>query len=66
MLADSAFLTRPSPDTSRLDSQALRNVARRGASLPSSLAPKGEEAARASLLEYASFVLDQEARYCQQ
>jgi hypothetical protein len=67
MLANSALLTQPPQDTSRLDRQALLHAARRGASLPPPPGPQGEDAAaRDSLLEYASFVLEQEAQYCQQ
>jgi hypothetical protein len=66
MLANPALLNRPPQDTTRLDRQVLLNAARRGTSLPAPPAPRGEEAAQASLLEYATFVLEQESRYCQQ
>jgi hypothetical protein len=66
MLANQALLTRPPQDTTRPDRQALLNAARRGTSLPPPPAPRGEDSAQASLLEYVSFVLEQEAQYCQQ
>jgi hypothetical protein len=53
------------------DGQALRPAVRRGALLPA-LAATGEDGPPCGaafvplgLLEYAAFVLDQEARYCQ-
>jgi hypothetical protein len=65
MFADSAFLHQAPPDAAKFDRQAFLNMARRGTSLPASSAAK-EETTPALLLEYADFVLDQEARYCQQ
>ncbi len=65
MFADPALLKQTPQEASRFDRQAFRNAALRGASLPATSAPK-EQAPQALLLEYAAFLLDQEARYCQQ
>jgi hypothetical protein len=67
MLADTSLL-RPPQDKLGNDRQAFR----RGTQLPAPPAPKGETGhpreapPPAGLLDYAAFVLEQEARYCQQ
>ncbi len=65
MLADTSLLRRPSPDKPGSDGPALLPALRRGAQLPAPAA-KGDAGPPAALLDYAAFVLDQEARYCQQ
>lgn len=65
MLADPALLHKPTSDAARCDRQTLLNALRRGTSLPA-LSGATEETERTCLLEYADFLLDQEARYCQQ
>lgn len=65
MLANSTLLQQPSPDHDKLDRQVLRNAVRRGAVSPA-LSFSAEETDRVVLLEYAVFLLEQEARYCQQ
>ena len=69
MLADTSLLRRTTQDKLGNDRQAIR----RGTQLPAPSAPKGETGppreaapAPAGLLDYAAFVLEQEARYCQQ
>jgi hypothetical protein len=73
MPADTSLLRRPTQDKPGSDGPALLPAVRRGAALPAPAAAKGadgppREAASvpAGLLDYADFVLDQEARYCQQ
>ncbi len=62
MLADPTLLQQPQPDPPRFDRQAYWNAARRGASFTEvSGQQEGTEWA-----EYAAFVLEQEAEYCQQ
>jgi hypothetical protein len=65
MQADPAILVPSLQDNVKLDRQAYVNAARRGNSLPLVSGAK-EETSRMSLLEYAAFVLEQEACYCQQ
>lgn len=65
MLADPTLLQQPSQDAVPFDRQAFRNAARRGVVL-SALSVAPEETDRGFLLEYAFFLLEQEARYCQQ
>jgi hypothetical protein len=76
MPADMSLLSRTTQDKPGHDGQALHPAVRRGTLLPALAGAKGEEgppsavvllpAGPASLLDYADFVLDQEARYCQQ
>ena len=67
MLADTSLLRRPTPDKPGSDGPALLPALRRGAQPPAPAAVKGEAAqVSAGLLDYAAFVLDQEAQYCQQ
>ena len=65
MLADPTLLTQAVAQSARFDRQAFLNAVRRGASLPA-LSAATEESDRTFLLEYADFLLEQEARYCQQ
>jgi hypothetical protein len=65
MLADPSLLKQSEQTSSKLDRQVFLNAARRGAASAVLSSPR-DEPARSSLLEYAAFVLDQEARYCQQ
>jgi hypothetical protein len=69
MPADTSLLRRNTQDKRGGDGQSLVPVVRRGAPA----AAKGEEGpprepalVPAGLLDYAAFVLEQEARYCQQ
>ena len=57
MPADTSLRSRTPQDKAGNDGQALAPAIRRAALLPG---------AAAGLLDYADFVLDQEARYCQQ
>ena len=73
MPADTSLPRRTLQDKLGGDGQALQPAVRRAALLPALAAAKGEdgpprEAAPlpAAVLDYAAFVLDQEARYCQQ
>jgi hypothetical protein len=71
MPADISLLSRTAQDKPGHDGQALQPAVRRAALLPALAGARGEdgparEAAQAGLLDYAAFVLDQEARYCQQ
>jgi hypothetical protein len=72
MLADSSLLRPTSQDKLVSGGPALLPAVRRGAQLPALAAAKGEGPSReaasvpAGLLDYAAFVLDQEAQYCQQ
>jgi hypothetical protein len=76
MPADTSLLSRTVQDKPGHDGQALQPAVRRAALLPALAGAKGEDglareaaflpAAQAGLLDYAAFVLDQEARYCQQ
>ncbi len=73
MPADTSLLRRPPQDKLGSDGPALLPAVRRGAPPPAPAAAKGDEgppreaaAVPAGLLDYAAFVLDQEARYCQQ
>jgi hypothetical protein len=68
MLADPAVLT---PDPSEVDERGLPRTARRGTTLPAPLARRAAGLAPApdavgAFLDYAAFVLEQEAEYCQQ
>ena len=65
MLADLPILKQILPDNVKFDRQAYMHTARRSDSNPLAFTPK-EESSRAALLEYAAFVLEQEACYCQQ
>lgn len=65
MLANSLLLQQPPSNNDKLDQQVLRNAARRGAVSPL-LSLSREETDRVVLVEYAVFLLEQEARYCQQ
>jgi hypothetical protein len=65
MLADPPIFKPIPPDNVTFDRQAYMHVARRNGSLPLVFTPK-EETSRAAILEYAAFVLEQEACYCQQ
>jgi hypothetical protein len=69
MLSNPAVLT---DDNSDLDERAFAHAARRGKAVPASrtrmaagLVPS-PDAADPALLDYAAFVLEQEAEYCQQ
>jgi hypothetical protein len=69
MVADPLLLTH---DDSELDERAFAHAARRGKVAPASrtrmaagLVPS-PDAADPALLDYAAFVLEQEAEYCQQ
>jgi hypothetical protein len=67
MLADTSLLRRPPQDKPGSDGPALLPALRRGAPPPASAAGKGEAVPLpAAVLDYAAFVLDQEAQYCQQ
>ncbi len=67
MPADTSLLRRPTQEKLGSDGPALLPAVRRAALLPAPAAAKGEAApVPAGLLDYAAFVLDQEARYCQQ
>ncbi len=65
MLADPTLLQQPPTDGAKFDRQAFRNAVRRGAVSPA-LSVSPEDTDRVVLLEYAVFLLEQEARYCQQ
>jgi hypothetical protein len=65
MLADPAILKPVPPDNAKFDRPLYVNALRRSGSVPLVSVPK-EEANRTALLEYAAFVLEQEACYCQQ
>lgn len=65
MHADPAIFVQPFPDNAKYDRQTYLNAVRRGRSIPLASDAK-EETSRKSLLEYAAFVLEQEACYCQQ
>jgi hypothetical protein len=65
MRADPSLLKQSEQTTTRFDKQAFRNAVRRGVASPALSSPK-EEPAWFALLEYADFVLEQEAEYCQQ
>jgi hypothetical protein len=65
MLADPPIFKQILPDNGKFDRQGYTHTARRSGSVPFVLTPK-EETNRAALLEYAAFVLEQEACYCQQ
>jgi hypothetical protein len=65
MLADKTILTPANVEAVRKNAQALQRPTPRDSGLSSSLGVKKEDA-RTPLLEYAVFLLDQEARYCQQ
>ena len=65
MLADLPFIKQILPDNVKIDRQTYGQVTRRSGSVPFVLTPK-EETSRMALLEYADFVLEQEACYCQQ
>jgi hypothetical protein len=76
MPADTSLLSRTTQDKPGNDGQALQPAVRRSALLPALAGAKGEEGpprevvllpvGQAGLLDYADFVLDQEAQYCQQ
>ena len=68
MLADPAVLTH---DPSETDERGLLRTARRSTTLPAPLARRAAGLAPLpdaawALLDYAAFVLEQEAEYCQQ
>ena len=70
MLADPALLVY---DEAELDDQALADADWRATTVPvltprkaAGLAPSPDAGDRAALLDYAAFVLEQEAEYCQQ
>jgi hypothetical protein len=70
MVANSAVLEH---DTAELDEQALATAARRGTAVPvlparraPGFTPSPDGGDQAALLDYAAFVLEQEAAYCQQ
>jgi hypothetical protein len=70
MVANPALLE---PDSFELDDQALAYAARRATAVPVPAArraagagPSPDAAGGAALLDYAAFVLEQEAEYCQQ
>ncbi len=65
MVANSTLLQQPPLDNEKLDRQVFRNAVRRGAVSPA-LSVSPEDTDRVVLLEYALFLLEQEARYCQQ
>jgi hypothetical protein len=65
MFADPTLLRQTTPDTERFDRQAFLNALRRGAVLPA-LSAATAESDRTFLLEYADFLREQEACYCQQ
>lgn len=65
MLADPTLLRKSPTDPVPFDLLAFQNAVRRGTAFPISSSTK-EEAGRLGLLEYAAFVLEQEACYCQQ
>jgi hypothetical protein len=67
MLADTSLRRRPTPDKPGSDGPALLPALRRGAQLATPAAAQGgAPPASPGLLDYAAFVLDQEAQYCQQ
>jgi hypothetical protein len=72
MPADTSRLRPVTPDKLGNDGPALQPTVRRSGLLPALVAGKGEEGppreafAPAGLLDYADFLLEQEARYCQQ
>ena len=68
MIASPALLA---PDRPEVDDKALANAARRGTAVPAPAprragGPSPDAADGAALLDYAAFVLEQEAEYCQQ
>jgi hypothetical protein len=76
MPADTSLRSRTPQDKAGNDGQALAPAIRRAALLPALTGARGADGppreaallpgAAAGLLDYADFVLDQEARYCQQ
>ncbi len=69
MPADTSLLRRPPQDKLGSDGPALLPAVRRSAPVPApgdEGPPREATAVPAGLLDYAAFVLDQEARYCQQ
>jgi hypothetical protein len=71
MVANPGTLKPPTQDTPEGDDPILVSPSRRMAPLPAALArraalPPAANTADQTILDYAEFVLDQEAQYCQQ
>jgi hypothetical protein len=65
MVAVPIIVKQPSPDNVKFDRPVYVHTARRSGPV-SLVSTQKEDPSRAALLEYAAFVLEQEARYCQQ
>ncbi len=65
MLADQPLFKPAHPDAIRKSGIVLRRTVWSNPAASAPLPAKGEDGRRA-LLEYAAFLLDQEAKYCQQ
>ena len=66
MLADQPIIISANADVLRKNGPALRRMVRINPAAPAAALPAWGEDGWTALLEYAAFLLDQEAKYCQQ